>query len=384
VKKLAAAAAILALTCARKAPSPQRPASPPPAPPNLLELTRGASVVSRTGEALLVTSAVRAIDGDNLTEWISPPDNPKQTLTFSLPARARIEQVGITTAAKKENAIASAKFELSVDGVHYADAGTFSIKPSRDAQLFRIAPQIAQYVRVTSLAGHSAYLAVNTVHAVGRFVDAPRIAPIDGSWTINDMSGSFAGAYGNVGDFALQGGGNRFAWIRPNGEYGLAFLTVTPDGKHLSGIVWHEQAIQAQQFWADDWLGDSRGGQAPAPVRTGGAPVLHSYLERFGYFPLYGLRFDDAGHLDEPASAATLDEIAPLIKEKTRFVAHELIRDPGITKTELESLRGALVKRGVDLNGVEFLPMGNRDPRRPAATDLTRAMYSTVEIQIRR
>ena len=381
MKKLAAAAAILALTCAREQLPSRPPAARPPTSPNLLELTRGAAVVSRSGEALLATSAVRAIDGDGGTAWITPPDSPHQTLVFSLPARARIQQIGITTAAKEPNAIASAKFELSADGNQFVDVGTFSFKPSGSAQLFRITPQIAQYVRVTTLTGHSSYLAINTAHAIGAFVDVPHVVPIEGCWKINGMSGEFAGTRGLIGDFALEGGNNRYVWVRPNGEYGLAFITLTPDGKHLSGIVWHEEAIQAQQFWSDDWLGERCN---DVGLEHGLAGVMRPFLDRFGYFPLYALHFDDGGHLNESESTNTLDEIAPLINKHIRFVAHELIRDPNITKTELDTLKAALQKRGINLAGVEFVAMGNRDPRRPAGTDLTRAMYSSVELQIRR
>lgn len=378
MKKLAAAAAILVLACAREHVAKKTPAPPtPPVPPNLLELQRGAAVVSRTGEAMLLTSAARAIDGDSITSWISPPDNPKQTLVFSLPGRATIDQIGLTTSSKEVNAIASAKFELSVDGVKFTDAGTYTFKSMPSPQIFPITPRLAQYIKVTSLTGHGPYLGINTVYMAGKMVDVAKVASIDGAWKINDMNARFALPHAAVADFALEGGPNRFVWMRPNREYGLAFITVTPDGQHLSGIVWHEEAIQAEQFWANDWLGDreSSGGQAPTPV-------LRSFLERFGYFPLYALEFDDKGHLT--GGQTTIDEIAPLVTNKTRFVAHELLRDPSITKTELESLRGELVKRGVNLDGVEFLPMGNKDPRRPATNDLTRAMYSTVEIQIRR
>jgi hypothetical protein len=392
VKKLAAAAVCLALACARRVPEAREGKPEPPAPPNLLELTRGAAVVSRTGEASLTSSALRAIDGDPSSIWANPPENLRQTLVYSLPARARIEQLGLTTSPKPPNEIRSARFELSDDGEHFADAGTFSFVAKLPPQFFPIKPSTARFVRVTSLTGNSpSYLQINTVHAIGTLLDAVRAASIDGCWTIDGTPGSFtqsgAAVRGTVEKSTLEGGSDgkfyRFAWIR-GPEYGLAAISVTPDGKHLSGIVWHEEAIQATQFLADDWLGEKCGGQALLPVRTGEAPVLHTYLQRFGYFPLYGLRFDDAGHLDEAESASTLDEILPLVKPNTRFVAHELIRDPATAQMKVDTLRAALLKRGAKLNGVEFVSMGARDPRRPAGIDLTRAMYSNVELQIRR
>lgn len=397
MKKLAVVLAFFVFAC--EAPAPRAPAAaaaPPPAPPNLLEITRGAAVVSRTGEATLGASAVRVIDTNARTVWVNPPANLKQTFVFSLPSRSRIDSVGLITSWKPETAIRSAKFELSEDGEHFADAGTYAIHESLNAQLFHISPQTARYVRLTTLAGNAEYVQLGTAYAIGTAIEPRRDPSIGGTWSVNDQPASFTqnGSHvdgrveGNL-DFFLEGGSDgrffRFAWIRgKDQEYGLAAISVTPDGNHLSGMVWHEEALQAIQFWADDWLGDRRG-QAPAPARTGESPVLHAYLERFGYFPLYGLRFDDSGHLDEQESAAAIATVIPYLHAgKARFVAHELSRNPAVTQTEMETLRAALQKRGVDLTGIDFVAMGNRDPRRPTFDDLTRAMYSSVEIQIRR
>jgi hypothetical protein len=402
VRKLFVAAALVALACApnEKPSQPQSAAATAPVPPNLLEITRGAAVVSRTAEAVLSASAVRAIDTNAQTVWINPPGNVKQSLVLSLPSRSRIDQVGLVTSAKKETTLRSAKFELSDDGEHFTDVGTYSFDTSAEPQLFRISPAVARYVRVTALAANTEYEQIGTVFAVGTPLEPRRDPSIDGAWTINDQPATFeqhgSQVYGSAGgmlDMKLDGGSDgrflRFAWIRGRDrEYGLAAISVTPDGKHLSGMVWHEEALQATQFWADDWFGEKSGARAsarPVGLKPDLRSVMQTYLNAFGYFPLYALRFDDAGHLDEQESAATLDAITPFIHpDKTRFIAHELNRNPAITQTELDTLRTALQKRGVNLTGVDFVAMGNRDPRRPTFDDLTRAMYSSVEIQIRR
>jgi hypothetical protein len=390
VKKLAVAAALLAVACARKPATNSE--APPNFPPNLLTLTRGASVVSRTGEAVLGTSPVRALDADDTTIWVNPPGNLQQTLVFSLPARARVEQLGMTTSSKKINHVQRARFELSEDGEHFVDAGTFTFESKRGPQLHRITPANALYVGVTTLEGDaSSYLQINDIYAAGALLAAPGNASIAGCWAVNgeqlvfDESGS--GYAAGALDTFLQGGSDgrfyRFAWIRGRTpEYGLAAISVAPDGKHLGGIVWHEEAIQAPQFFADDWLAD-RGecGLERKPPNT----VMDAYLKRFGYFPLYALRFDDNGRFLGPESA--LDQIARVMSaQPVRFVAHELIQpNPDqVSKTKLDTLRAALAKRGVDVARAEWIPMGAREPRREAKIDLTRAMYNTVEIQIQR
>jgi len=405
VKKLFLAASLVALGCSREQPAaPQdstppvpaaaaAPAAVPPAPPNLLDMVHGAAVISRTGEAVLGSSPVRAIDTDPQTAWINPPQNVKQTLVFSFGARARVDQIGVVTAPKPPNEIKSAKFELSEDGEHFTDAGIHDFKAKPGPQLAKINPTTARYVRVTTLTSEADYVQIASVYASGELLDKPQAPSIDGCWSINGMPARFrqSGAHvvGYVGsplNTYVEGGTDgrflRLTWLRSNTpEYGLAALTLTPDGKHLSAIVWHEEAIQAPQFLADDWLGE----RGPCPIDVKAQPLVAvSYFERFGYLPLYGLRFDDAGHFDETQSAELLDEVVPYIKPGARFVAHELLGDPAISQTRLDTLRAALQKRGVSLTGVDFVAMGNRDPRRPGTVDLVRAMYSSVELQIRR
>jgi F5/8 type C domain-containing protein len=397
VKKLAVVAAVfLALSCARGArPHPVASKPAPPTPPNLLELAKGAAVVSRTGEALLGSSAVRAIDGDRDSIWANPPDDQKQTLVFSLPSRARLDRIGLTTSSKRPTEVRLAQFAVSEDGLQFNDVGTFPFEAKSGPQLFPVRESRARFVRVTTLAGEpTSYLQINAVHAIGSLIEPLQRKSMAGCWTINGdpaffvQSGSLVRGYvGGALDTYLEGGFDgrffRFAWIRGRDpEYGLAAIGITPDAAHLSGIVWHEEAIQAAKFLAEDWLGEKcgGGGQAPPPIQD----VFQKYLERFGYAPLYGLRFDDGGRLDEAESAAMLDAIAALITPKSRFVAHELLGNPAASQTKLDTLRAALQKRGVNLTGVDFAAMGNRDPRRPASIDLTRAMYNTVEMQIRR
>ena len=321
MKKLSLIAALLVVACSRSdaPPQQQQTISQAPLPPNLLELTRGAAVVSRTGEATLNTSAVHAIDGDPGTAWVNPPENLHQSLTFSLPAPSRIEQLGIITNPRRGANITSARFELSSDGEHFTDAGTFTFPAKEEPQINHIQPANASYVRVTTLAGASpAFLQLNDVYAFGSLLAPTAARSLDGCWMIDGMHASFTqqGAYvrGRVDAplrISVEGGFDgrmfRFAWTREGRpEYGLAAISVTPDNNHLSGIVWHEEAIEAAPFIAEDWLGDrvtcSGGGQAPAPVQK-------TYFDRFAYFPLYGLRFNDEGHLDEAQSAAVLDQM---------------------------------------------------------------------------
>jgi hypothetical protein len=91
-------------------PAPQTAAAPEPPMDvleqgNLMNMALGASVVSRTAELTLDNSAIRAIDGDPLSTWTSPPSDNLQTIVFSAAAPMRIEQIGMRTPIGKIYAV---------------------------------------------------------------------------------------------------------------------------------------------------------------------------------------------------------------------------------------------------------------------------------------
>jgi hypothetical protein len=359
----------------------------------------GAAVVSRTAEAVLGASAVRAIDTDPHTMWVSPPDDPRQTLVFSLPARARLEQIGLQSSFKNELLATSIRFDLSADGQKFTEAATLTPAPGGQQQLVRIPPTEAAFVRVNVLGGKGTYVQIASVDAVGSLLEAVNAASIGGCFAINGFPASFTqrgaevlgqlneGLRPTLVDGGTDGRFYRFAWIR-GAEYGLAAVSITPDGKHLDGIVWHEEAMQIAQFYAPDWLGDRVPcGKAPAPVDA----VFRSYIGRFRHFPLFGLRFDESGKLHQADSAATLNRVTALLSANpnlpVRFVSHELLHstpqeNQRVAQARIDSLREALQKVGVKLAHVTFVAVGADKPRREAAIDLTRAMYSSIDLEL--
>jgi hypothetical protein len=189
----------------------------------------------------------------------------------------------------------------------------------------------------------------------------------------------------------LDGGSDgrfyRFAWTRDK-QYGLAALSVTPDGKHLAAIVWHEEAIEADQFYADDWFGERGDCSSEKDI-----DVFTTYLQRFGYFPLYALRFADDGTLDQESSAPELQRVAKLIAAnpqlQVRFVAHELMHPSpqenlAVAQKKIATLRDALSRRGLPVAKIGFVALGDAQPRRPGTNPLIRAMYSSVDLELRR
>jgi outer membrane protein OmpA-like peptidoglycan-associated protein len=392
---------LLAAACSKPAVPPRAQAAPakPPAPQlaDLLAITEGSAVASRTGESQLTNSAARAIDLDAQTVWVTPPDDAQQSAVFSLGGRARIERAAIVAGAEKAQ-LRSFTLEFSDDGEHFGRAVTFRKDAQPGLKTFEMPPVDARFVRISFL-DTDPRVGFNDLHLYGRFLEEPHSGALNGCWTVNGQPATFAANVNDVSAYVggqdnttLEGGSNgrfyRFAWIR-GAEYGLAALSVTPDGKHLSGFVWHEEAIQSDLFYANDWFGD-RAACAPAKARDS---VLETYVRRFGYFPLFGLLFATDGSLDAAESAPLLDRVVQLLslnpQMRVRFVAHELTRGSAqenlaISKRKIETLRSALASRKVDFARAELVAAGQDHPHRDPTSTITRAMYSSVDLEIRR
>lgn len=400
MKRTALALLICAVCACRRAPEHPAPAAPlpPPPRPNLAAIPAGGSIVFRTAELDLQHSAVRLIDTANATGWVTPAEDPAQSIVLSLPARTRVDRAGIVTTGAPA-AARDVRIDFSLDGQTFTRSVALSAKQSNAEQDVPVTPPVdAQYVRFSTLNGRSSHLLIREAVVNGTFLAQPAAGAIDGCWSINGQPATFHtdqgavfGYAGGIHDMKLDGGSDgrfyRFVWTRDK-QYGLAAISVTPDGKHLAAIVWHEEAIDIDQFYADDWLGD-RGGCPPAKD----VDVFEAYLQRFGHFPLFALRFSDDGTLQEEASGLELARVARLITAnpqlQVRFVAHELTRPSpqenlAVAQKKAATLRDALARRGVPVAGIGFLAAGQENPRRAGTTSLIRAMYSSVDLELRR
>lgn len=362
-----------------------------------MELSLGASVVSRTAELDLQHSALRLIDTSSATAWVTPAADPAQSVVLSLPARARIDRVGIASTRVGSSA-RDVRIDFSLDGASFYDAVLLHAKQVDDVQDVPITPAIeAQYVRLTTLNGRGPHVLIRGVAVNGTFLAPPSAGPIDGCWSVDGQPATFhsdhaaVSGYGGPNGLMLDGGSDgrfyRFAWTRGK-QYGLAAVSVTPDGKHLGAIVWHEEAIDFDQFYAEDWLAER--GACPVPAE---GDVFATYLQRFGYFPLYALRFSEDGTLDDEASRPALARVAELVaanpRLQIRFVAHELTHanareNLAVAKKKVATLREALSRRGLPVSQIGFIALGEEHPRREGTNALIRAMYSSVELEVRR
>ena len=110
-------------------------------------------------------------------------------------------------------------------------------------------------------------------------------------------------------------------------------------------------------------------------------------MQRAKRLPLYGLRFDANGNLDEAQSAATLDMLSAIVaRTRFRLVSREF-REPNDAANKqraqqrLNSLRTTLQKRGIDVSRLDWVAMGSDAPPRKIESDIERVLYGTIELQ---
>jgi len=402
---------LLAAACKREPWVPKAPPKPTPAQvrqahidqgaddsserQNLLNTARGAAVVDRTAEYMLDNGAVRAIDGDPSSDWISPLGDPLQTLTFSFAAKSRIEKLGISS--PPIYGVKTVTFETSLDGTHFTRAAQHVFERRKGEQLFDVTPADALYLRVTvddTYAGTA-----NLLSIIARGKELEPVAPrnISGCWAVNtfpaafDEHGGTASGWFDQGErMWIEGGFDgrvwRFVWIR-GPQYGLLAVTMPPGSERLSAQKWYIDGDPYNQ--AENLFGERR--PCGAPDTAPRADVLRTYLDRHGYVPIYGLHFDASNALDAAASDFALSEILRLIAATTprpvTLISRELrgadaAADRSTAQQRLDSLKAELTRRKADLSRVRFTARGRDDFRTAVWSEMERTLQSGIEIEI--
>jgi hypothetical protein len=362
---------------------------------SIVSLTRGAVVVHRTGELLLDAAALRAIDGDPTSYWMAPPNDLPQSMIIALPARTRIDKVGVRTDdGFPTNHL---NFERSIDGTSFLPMLSTASKPVVDPQWFDVAPGEATHIRVTIVdqTNPGRQVALRSLMFKGAELEAPRAGDLSGCWAMNDLTARFerkgsalrGSASMATQPMLLDGGFDgrvyRFNWIRGN-DYGYALLAVAPDGSAINGIEWHEEAIPL--FFGESWYGAKKS-CAPIPVP---GDIRERYLKRASRYSLFGLRFHDDGTIDREQSAETLNWLARFAADNpVQLVGYEFRRENdnenrAFARREVDSLMNELQSMGVKAGAVTFVVKGSDTPRQKPESDAARAMYSTIDVEIRR
>jgi hypothetical protein len=361
---------------------------------NLLNLAYGAALVSRTGELNLESSAVHAIDGMSFTNWSSSPASPQQTLVFTLGGPSRIEQLGVTTSTSNQSP-AKVRFAASPDGRSWRDVVT--IEPADEGSTIQgVTPFEARYLRVETIEKSEYSAAFVSVHAIGAELRPGTRHSFGGCWTINTFDATLvqhgARVTGVLGgptqptyvDGGIDGRVAKLMWMR-GPMWGYAAATLTPDGRNISAITFHEEPNL--QHVGQAWIGSR--------CETAGAthaalPALPAnFLRRTGHWTMSGLIFDAQDRLIEEPSRDVIDAAIALINaapaQRFRIVAsefrhHDPAQNLSRTKARVDALRSAFRARNVDLSRVDFIGNGSKrqDVEMPSA--IQRMLWSRIDL----
>ncbi|HVT02745.1 MAG TPA: discoidin domain-containing protein [Thermoanaerobaculia bacterium] len=406
MKRLLAAAALLFLIGCRKAEPPVfkhvEMSLPTPdyklASDNLLDIMHGATVVYRTGELSLQSSAQQAFDGDYQTAWGSPPLDPVQSAVVALRARSRVSKVGLVATDTPEipKLVKSVRIETSLDGVGFLPLTSIEVTSRRDRDPRAAPPTEAAYIRVTMVRnlGGDNVVEIPQIQLYGEELSVSGRPELSGEWKLNgdrlflSQKGNLLEGYLLHGaPFFIDGGYDgrsfRFAWSRRN-QYGLGIMTVDPSGTHISSCEWHLHNVH-YSFQMESWFGEKVSenkihGERPDSVAA--------YIVLTGAFPLYGLRFDGGGTLDAAGSSAQLERVVGLLKRggRVRFSAHEMresseAANHARAQKELDGLRAALESLHVPMTSLEFAVADKENTIVPIRQPIQRYMYSRIDLE---
>lgn len=380
IRSTIALSVILALSaCDRTSAPPAGPSFFREQPANLLTMLHGATVVDRTGEFSLRTSAIDAIDGDPTTAWATPPGDLEQTLTIALSREASIRRIGIHFGGGSTQAgfARSLRFEASSDGMDFAPLGTVEAE-AKPLTWLTIEPSTATHLRVTVLAAfedNATVAQVPTLLADGETLSSPPVPDLRGRWRINNFEATIStdekivhGVTNETPPRVFRGAWDdraiRFAWAQGS-DYGVGVMTADSEGKALNAKMWHIKAHPP--FAAPAWFGERMGEIVPV---TDAPQIMDAFFRAEGRFPLHDLVFDGTSLV--PGSGATLRMLAGLIEANPpgtfRFAAHYVSEgseqeDLAMSKGRVEALRAELARMGVAVERAGYDAAARRDLR---------------------
>lgn len=371
------------------------PAVEPTEKNNLASILRGATIMSRTGEASLDFSALAAFDSDRGTVWSTPPVNLEQSVTIALPVRSRVEEIAVwndsTLAAR---AIRTFEFSTSVDGETFSEPRRLQVPKQAAAHLFPF-PVEASFIRFTPIDtyGETTVLDVPSIEVRGRELERFRPRSLAGSWRINDAPAFFEesgsrsrGVIQLEPPMYVDGGWHermfRFLWVRGKKE-GVGFFTLDPSSRHLSGFWWFATPARVSSGLA--MFGDK---QSDGGASTDTANVLKSHLERTRRIPLLQLSL----HKSVEENASILREIIALISANpsARFViasrnwtGDTFEERQRLAEQQLASFRQMFAEVAPQtLANLSFAAVGEKEIPQDSDQPLARLLMTRLELEL--
>jgi hypothetical protein len=134
------------------------------------------------------------------------------------------------------------------------------------------------------------------------------------------ITGTIGGDRRTFVDGGVEGRVAKLMWMR-GPMWGYATATVTPDGKGISAITFHEEPVNNRA--GEAWMGN----RCDATAAASPVPPPIDYLRRVGHWTMSGIVFDASEHLVAQPSAVALDDAVAVIhalpSRRFRIIAYE-------------------------------------------------------------
>lgn len=365
---------------------------------NLLNIALGASVVSRTAESELESSALHAIDGMSNTGWSAPIGDANQTLVYSFGAPVRIDRIGVVTSASP--APESIRFSASADGVNWREVHVAKPREADRPQVAQVEPFEANFLRVEPKHATAKQVHIASLQAYGEETYPPTPRRFDGCWTINGqqamlvqrgarVTGAIRGlAQGDpitVIDGGTDGRVLRLMWMRGT-MWGYAAATLSFDGRALTALTFHQDPYTG--YVGRAWSGE----RCEARAELAGATPFE-FLGRTERWTLSGLAFDEREQIIETLSRDTLATLANLVStappaQRFRIVSYEFRHaaeeNRQRTVARIESLRSILQSNGLDVARIDFVAAGDEhaQAREETVFAVQRLLWSRIDLEL--
>ncbi|HKO55586.1 MAG TPA: OmpA family protein [Thermoanaerobaculia bacterium] len=375
-----------------------------PNAPSIISFSSGALIAVKPAEYSDNWSAFRILDEDPESGWATPQgDLAPKTIVIALPTKTELDHLVFDTASIDGDGRGAKDITAEVSDAGpesgYQKIADVTLADRQDGQTFAVTPAAGKWLRLTVKNNHGAqdYTELMDVRGTGRQIEAPPRMDVSGTYAtdygdfhVKQEGTSVTGCYEHKGGLlsgGVEGRVVKFTWREEDSGQGPAIMVVSPDGKDLFGLWWHEGEKRPSGQWNGTRKSSEVGG---CPHWTGSAASqLAKELETTGRARIYGINFDSDSDVIRDESKPALDQIVDVLRKnpewKMTVEGHTDSTSSAEHNQQLSERRAAAVKvylvtAGIDAARLTSAGLGATKPVADNATALGRAQNRRVEL----
>ena len=374
---------------------------------DVLDLTRGAVVLSATSQYNEKWSALSLLDGTHTTGWCSAKDTPyPNTFIIELAQPLGLNIFVLDNSSAEESShpgISACEFELHAsatspeEGFRLVLSGEAAQGERKEFSLKE--PVEARWLKLVILSnwGHPSYTELMELEAYGDTAgEVPEQESLQGVFDTNynlvqfNQEGTHVEGCYDWDEGVLSGSTDgrvvQFEWREDGGrQVGSAVMVLSSDGNLLNGL-WYEKG-QLQGIWFGNRVTDDR----KPKCQLRGQQWIGKALQESGRVILYGIYFDSDSAELKPESEETLGEVLAVLEEQTSLrVVVEGHTDSTntdeynlkLSERRAQAVVSWLAEHGINGGRLEAKGYGESQPVADNATPQGRALNRRVEMAV--